>query len=79
MAAIRILVDPNDPKDVEQVNALQDAVKVEQPGGPGKFEVPNWDAASQKKVRDALMVLGETIPIGAAQPAAGMRSIRSDT
>ncbi len=62
MAAIRILVDPNDPKDVEQVNALQDAIKVEQPGGPGKFEVPNWDPASHKKVRDALTVLGETIP-----------------
>ena len=41
---------------------LQDAVKVEQPGGPGKFEVPNWDQASQKKVRDALVVLGGTIP-----------------
>jgi hypothetical protein len=62
VAAIRILVDPNDPKDVERVHALQDAVKVEQRGGPGKFEVPNWDAASQKKVRDALVVLGETIP-----------------
>jgi hypothetical protein len=62
VAAIRTLVDPNDPKDVAQVNALQDAVKVEQPGGPGKFEVPNWDKASQKKVGDALVVLGETIP-----------------
>ena len=62
VAAIRTLVDPNDPKDVAQVNALQDAVKVEQPGGPGRFEVPNWDKASQKKVRDALVVLGETIP-----------------
>jgi hypothetical protein len=62
VAAIRILVDPSDPEDVARVNALQDAVKVEQPGGPGKFEVPNWDAASQKKVRDALVVLGETIP-----------------
>ena len=62
LAAIRILVDPNDPKDVAQVNALQDAVKVDQPGGPGRFELPNWDQASQKKVRDALTVLGETIP-----------------
>jgi hypothetical protein len=62
VAAIRILVDPNDPKDVERVHALQDAVKVGQPGGPSKFEVPKWDAASQKKVRDALVVLGETIP-----------------
>ena len=62
VAAIRILVDPNDPKDVERVHALQDAVKVEQPGGLGKFEVPNWDPASHKKVRDALTTLGETIP-----------------
>ena len=29
---------------------------------PGKFEVPNWDQASQKKVRDALLVLGATLP-----------------
>jgi hypothetical protein len=62
VAAIRILVNPNDPKDVALANALQDAVKVEQPSGPGKFEVPNWDAASQKKVRDALVVLGATLP-----------------
>ena len=44
------------------MHALQDAIKVEQPGGPGKFEVPNWDQASQKKVRDALLVLGATLP-----------------
>ena len=62
VAAIRTLVDPDDPKDVKQVHALQDAIKVEQPGGPGSFEVPNWDQASQKKVRDALLVLGETLP-----------------
>ena len=30
--AIRTLVDPDDPKDIEQVHALQDAIKVE-PGG----------------------------------------------
>ena len=62
VAAIRILVDPNDPKDVAEVVALQDAIRVAQPGGPGKFEVPNWDPASHKKVRDALTVLGETLP-----------------
>ena len=62
VAAIRILINPADSKDVTQVNALQDAVRVEQPGGPGKFDVPNWDKASHKKVRDALVVLGETIP-----------------
>ncbi len=59
--AIRTLVNPADPKDVEQVHALQDAIKVSQKGN-GKLEMPNWDAASQKKVRDALLVLGSTVP-----------------
>lgn len=55
-AAVRILVDPANPKDLEQVRALQDAIKVTQKS-PGKFEVPNWNAADQKKIRDALLVL----------------------
>jgi len=61
VCAIRTLVDPTDPKDLEQVHALQDAVKVEQ-ASPGKFEVPTWEPASQKKVREALLVLGATLP-----------------
>jgi hypothetical protein len=60
MLAFRILVDPNDPKDLQQARALQDAIKVEQPGGPGTFQVPKWDPASQKKIRDALLVLATT-------------------
>ena len=59
--AIRTLVDPADPEDVNKVHALQDAIKVSQKA-TGKFEAPNWDPASQKKVRDALLVLGSTIP-----------------
>src|SRR5216684_9180862 len=43
------------------IHALQDAIKVSQKG-TGKLELPNWDAASQKKVRDALLVLGSTMP-----------------
>jgi hypothetical protein len=62
IVAIRILVDPNDPKDVEAVHALQDAIKVSQPGGPGTFKVPNWDASSQVKVREGLLSLASTIP-----------------
>src|SRR5262249_14550463 len=62
LMAIRTLVDPNDPKDVEQVHALQDAIRIEHPNGPGRFEVPSWDEAGQKKVRDALLVLGATLP-----------------
>ena len=60
--AIRTLVDPNNPADLKQVHALQDAIKVEQSGGPGKFEAPNWDPVSQKKVREALLVLASTMP-----------------
>jgi hypothetical protein len=61
LIGLRTLVDPGDPKDVAQVHALQDAIKVSQQN-PGKWEIPNWDPASQKKVRDALLVLGSTIP-----------------
>jgi hypothetical protein len=59
---VRILVDPADPQDIKQVHALQDAITVTQPGGPGRFEVPNWDQASRKKVRDALLALAQTLP-----------------
>lgn len=61
VAAIRTLVDPNDPKDLAEVRKLQDAIKVSQ-AGTGTFQIPDWDAATQKKVRDALLVLASTIP-----------------
>jgi hypothetical protein len=59
---VRTLLDPNDLKDVLAVHELQDAIKVEQPDGPEKFEVPNWDQVSQKKVREALLTLASTLP-----------------
>ena len=59
LIGLRTLVDPNDPKDVEKVRAVQDAVTISQKA-PGKFEIPNWDPVSQKKVRDALLVLSST-------------------
>jgi hypothetical protein len=36
--SVRILVDPASPEDIKRVHALQDAIRVEQPGGPGRFE-----------------------------------------
>ena len=60
-AAVRALVDPADPHDLEQVHALQDAITVSQPSS-GAFEAPNWDQESQKKVRDALLSLSSTLP-----------------
>ena len=62
MVGIRILADPNDPEDLKKANALQDAITVSQPGGPGSFEIPNWDPVSQKKVREALLALSDTLP-----------------
>ena len=77
--AVRTLVDPADPEDVKQAQALQDANKVSQPGGPGTFEAPNWDKASQDKVRDALLVLNETLPVRGMSVAGRKRSTRSGT
>ncbi len=57
---VRTFVDPNDPEDVKKVHALQDGIKISQKNN-GKFELPTWDTASQKKVRDALLVLASTI------------------
>jgi hypothetical protein len=61
MVAIRILVNPNDDADLAEVHALQDAVAVQQ-DHTGSFEIPKWDPASQKKVRDALLQLSATLP-----------------
>ena len=61
VTAIRTLVDPNSADDMKQVHALQDAIQVSQ-AGPGSIAVPHWDPVSQKKVRDALLVLATTIP-----------------
>lgn len=62
MVAVRILADPDDPEDMREANALQDSITAGQPGGPGSFEIPDWDPVSQKQVRDALIALSETIP-----------------
>jgi hypothetical protein len=60
LLGIRTFVDPNDSEDMKKVHALQDAIRFSQKNN-GKFEVPAWDAASQKKVRDALLVLSSTV------------------
>ncbi len=61
VVAVRTLVDPADPKDVTAAHAIQDGITVKQKS-VGKFEVPAWDGASQKKVRDALLALASTLP-----------------
>ena len=60
IVVVRMLVDPANPQDFQQIHALQDALTASQQSS-GTFEIPNWDAASLKKVRTALLQLGETI------------------
>jgi hypothetical protein len=45
---VRALVDPANPQDVQQVHALQDALKVSQQS-PGTFDIPNWDERASRK------------------------------
>jgi hypothetical protein len=47
LLAVRILLDPGKPGDVEKVHALQDAIRVEQ-REQGEFEVPAWNRAPRR-------------------------------
>jgi hypothetical protein len=60
IAVVRFLVDFSNKEEIEEVHALQDAVKSSQ-DRPGAFEIPNWDEASLKKVKAALLQLGTTV------------------
>jgi hypothetical protein len=60
LVVVRMLFDPAKPQDVQQVHAVQDALKAGQQS-PGIFRIPNWDEASHEKVRAALLQLGNTI------------------
>jgi len=55
----RTLVDANSPADIKAANALQDKIAMRQEN-PGKFEIPDWDEPSLKRVRDAINVLAAT-------------------
>jgi hypothetical protein len=58
-AIVRTLANPQDAADLKAANAAQDGIRVEQ-AGIGKWEAPNWDPKSQKRVRDALDALART-------------------
>ena len=55
----RTFADPSDPEDVNAANALQDQITVEQ-ADSGSFQIPEWDEASLKTLRDAINVLAAT-------------------
>lgn len=54
MTAVRTFADPKSASDLKTTNTLQDQISFEQPGGPGVFEVPNWDPLTQGRIRDDL-------------------------
>jgi hypothetical protein len=60
MIAVRTLVNPTDPEDLRKAHALQDAIVVGQ-SERGALELPEWDKASERKVREALLALGTTV------------------
>jgi hypothetical protein len=56
---LRTFADPHDPADMKAAYALQDRVRVEQ-ASAGTFDVPDWDPASLRTLREALNVLAAT-------------------
>ena len=77
LVGVRILVDPDDPKDVEAVHALQDAIKVSQPGGPGTFTIPELGRIEPGQgPRRPARASATTLPTPRACSARGGRSTR---
>ncbi|MGE4002176.1 MAG: DUF1214 domain-containing protein, partial [Planctomycetaceae bacterium] len=58
MALVRTFADPNDPDDMQQAHALQDAIQIKQPS-PGSLELPDWDEASLVETRKQLNQLAQ--------------------
>jgi hypothetical protein len=56
-ALMRIFVDPANPDDIAEVNALQDATTLDA-GATGPYEHPPYDEASRKTTFEALAALG---------------------
>ncbi|MBI5363129.1 MAG: DUF1254 domain-containing protein [Planctomycetes bacterium] len=59
--AFRTLVNPADPQDVKAVHAIQDKIVARQTS-IGRFEIPDWDEATRKRVGDGLKLMGSTLP-----------------
>jgi hypothetical protein len=76
IVVVRMLVDPANPQDFQQIHALQDALTASQQSS-GTFEIPNWDEASLKKVRACCCSLGRRSPTpGACSEPPSIRLIR---
>lgn len=58
MVTARILVDPENPDDVAEVNALQDRLELSSSAGRD-FQLPNYDQAQTDATRQALLELNK--------------------
>jgi hypothetical protein len=61
LLGVRTLVDPGDPDDVAQVNALQDRLAVETASAQ-PFVLADYDTDSQNRTRSALLELSAGLP-----------------
>lgn len=61
MLGVRILVNPDEPRDLDAVHDLQDRLRLTQ-ADKGRFEIPNWDMESLKTVRRHLVALSALLP-----------------
>ena len=59
--SIRTFVDPNNPDDVAEVNALQDAVTLSA-ASDGPYTHPEYDKATLDATREPLLKLAEGVP-----------------
>jgi hypothetical protein len=57
----RTFVNPNDPKDIEELYKAQDGLIVKQ-DSRGSFEAPNWDQAQLEGLRKAILAVTPWVP-----------------
>ena len=57
----RTFVNPNDPKDIEELHKAQQGLKVTQ-ASSGRFEVPDWDRAQLDGLRKAILTMTPWVP-----------------
>jgi hypothetical protein len=57
---IRVLMDPNDPQDMQRAHTLQDGVRVSQTDKGNISGLQNWDEKSMMAMRKAYNILGST-------------------
>ena len=58
---VRTFMDPNDPADMAEGHALQDAIVLEQVS-PGELVLPDWNDQQRSDLHDALLLLNKHLP-----------------